>query len=386
MCCLNSTAANSPGQVFPSEKDKYLSSNGAMFTEYMSGQKGFIKIFYIIALFFLGVLIWGFFQSKTGNLSGSSVALDSELTDALTGAGFTNSDIVSQSREERRSGTSVWVEYYRELKLNNNVKLSELENNVRLLAKKHNYSFIKSHPANDKVSYELFNDKKLFSKIILDTPKPEPEPRAQAHGLRIAVVIDDVGYKDNLGPFLDLGIPLTFAILPYEHFSKQIAAELSKKGMPYILHLPLEPEQYPKVDPGKAALLVKMTSQEIEKKFLSDLSAVPGVVGVNNHMGSRFTSNPEKMRVLLKLIKDKNLFFFDSATSTATKGGMVAREIGIPFEENSMFVDLKDDPVFMDKQFKAALRKIKRYGQCAVIGHIHKKYMPAAFKVGDGSL
>lgn len=123
-----------------------------------------------------------------------------------------------------------------------------------------------------------------------------------------------------------------------------------------------------------------MTSQEIEKKFLSDLSAVPGVVGVNNHMGSRFTSNPEKMRVLLKLIKDKNLFFFDSATSTATKGGMVAREIGIPFEENSMFVDLKDDPVFMDKQFKAALRKIKRYGQCAVIGHIHKKYMPAALK------
>ena len=347
-----------------------------MVTEMTSGQKGFIKYFYIIALFFLGILIWGFFQSKAGNLSGSSVTLDNELTDILTASGFENSDIVSQSREERRSGTAVWIEYYRELKLPKKTQFTSFKEQIRLLAKKHGYLFQEKKSETAKQTFELFNGSKLFSRLVIDVPKQQPETPK----FKIAVVIDDVGYKDNLGPYLDLGIPLTFAILPYERFSKAIAAELAKKGVPYILHLPLEPEQYPKVNPGKAALLISMTDQEIKNKFLSDLAAVPGVKGVNNHMGSRFTSNPEKMRVLLKLIKEKDLFFFDSVTSTATKGAMVAREIGIPFEENSMFVDLKDEPEFMDKQFRAALKKAKKYGQCAVIGHIHKKALPAALR------
>lgn len=86
------------------------------------------------------------------------------------------------------------------------------------------------------------------------------------------------------------------------------------------------------------------------------------------------------MRVLLKSVKEKGLFFFDSYTSTSTKSAGVARELGLPFEENSFFVDLKDEPAFMDAQFQKALKKAKKYGSCAVIGHIHKKSLEGSLR------
>jgi len=344
----------------------------------MKGQKGFIRFIYIIALLLLGIVIWGFFQSNRGNLSERSVALDNEVTDALNASGFSNAGIVSQSREERRSGAAVWIEYYREIKLPANTGIGTVERKLRAAALKRGCTLNLVKSEGSKTVFEMRFGDKLLSKLVVDA-----EVRAAAApgaGKKIALVIDDVGYNDALGPFLDLGIPVTFAILPYEHFSKIVAAELSKKGMPYILHLPLEPEQYPKVDPGKAALLIKMTDQEIRKKFLSDLASVPGVSGVSNHMGSRFSSNPAKMRVLLELVKENNLFYFDSYTSSATKAGKIARELGVPFEENSIFVDLKDDPEFMKKQFEFALKLINKFGSCAVIGHIQKKALPGALK------
>jgi polysaccharide deacetylase 2 family uncharacterized protein YibQ len=299
------------------------------------------------------------------------------LTDTLSASGFTQSDISAQSRKEQKSGAYIWIEYFKEIRYPANIKIEVVADKIREIAQKHKCAFVLTNNGSGKAVIELRYGKRLFSKIVFDAAAAQPVATAKK---RIAVVIDDVGYKDNLGPFLDLGIPLTFAILPYERYSKIVAAELTKKGMPYILHLPLEPLGYPKVDPGKAALLVNMTDKEIKKKFLSDLASVPGVSGVNNHMGSRFSEDQGKMRVLLELVKSKGLFYFDSYTSTATKAGKAAAEVSLPFAQNTLFVDLQDNPGFMKKQFSIAIKKINKYGQCAVIGHIHKKFMPQALK------
>ena len=346
----------------------------------MNDQKGLLQFVYIIALLLLGIIIWGFFQSKTANLTELSVTLDNELNDTLNAEGFVNSDLVGQYREERRSGSSVWIEYYREMKLPKNLSQETLKEKLLAVAQKHGCTLSALISAGSRSEFDIYYGRKLFSKLVLEPSRLSPSALAGRRGRRIAVVIDDVGYKNDLGPFLDVGIPITFAILPHERFSKTIAFELTAKGMPYILHLPLEPERYPAVDPGKAALLIRMTDSEIESKFLSDLASVPGVSGVSNHMGSRFSANAEKMRILLKLVKAKNLFYFDSYTSSSTKAGRVAREIGIPFAENSIFVDLEDNPEFMKKQFGVALKLTKKYGSCAVIGHISKKSLPGVLR------
>jgi polysaccharide deacetylase 2 family uncharacterized protein YibQ len=123
-----------------------------------------------------------------------------------------------------------------------------------------------------------------------------------------------------------------------------------------------------------------MSDAEIKKIFLSDIASTPGAVGVSNHMGSRFTSNLEKMRVVLKLVKDKNLFYFDSVTSTATQAGKAAREAGIQFAENTIFLDNIDELAVTKKQIQYALKKAIKRGRIAVIGHISRKYLPEAIK------
>jgi len=270
----------------------------------------------------------------------------------------------------------VWVEYYREMNLPDKADLKAVEEKLSLLANRYKVSYRAAQGDGSKTAIEIFDGKKLFSKLVFDAPAGQGQPGQK----KIAIVIDDVGYSKDLSRFLDIGIPITFAVFPHERFTKAVCDELSRKKMPFILHLPMEPDAYPKVDPGKAALLIKMSDAEIKKIFLSDIASTPGAVGVSNHMGSRFTSNLEKMRVVLKLVKDKNLFYFDSVTSTATQAGKAAREAGIQFAENTIFLDNIDELAVTKKQIQYALKKAIKRGRIAVIGHISRKYLPEAIK------
>jgi len=200
-------------------------------------------------------------------------------------------------------------------------------------------------------------------------------------GPKIAIVIDDIGPENKkINEFLDLKVPLNFSIFPKERFSKEIAEMLESKKIPYLMHLPMEPEGYPKINPGKAALLVKMNKSEIKKMFLANLKTVGHPVGVNNHMGSRFTARRWQMYVILSELKDKNLFFFDSHTSTHTVGHFVARKIKEPCLTNDLFLDVTDDEEYMKNQFRFLIKLAKKNGYAIAICHIHKKNIIPAFK------
>jgi polysaccharide deacetylase 2 family uncharacterized protein YibQ len=217
------------------------------------------------------------------------------------------------------------------------------------------------------IRIEITFKKILLSKIILHSA-----------GKRVAIVIDDIGYTRDISGFLGLGVPVTFAIMPKEAHSKDVVKELKALNRPYILHLPMEPEKYPKVNPGAYALLRKMNAAQIRRMFEADLASVPGAVGVNNHMGSAFTADAVKMREFLTLVKEKNLFFLDSYTAVKTQGKRVADELGVPATRNSIFLDLQDTPEGVRKQLDTLLMIVNKHGSAAAIGHIqHKNVIPA---------
>jgi polysaccharide deacetylase 2 family uncharacterized protein YibQ len=168
--------------------------------------------------------------------------------------------------------------------------------------------------------------------------------------------------------------------MPFERHGRTIAEELAKQNRPYILHLPMEPESYPKNDPGSAALFLKMTQAEMRTKLEKDLATVPGACGVSNHMGSAFSADAEKMSFLLSLVKERNLFYFDSCTTPKTTAAKVARRLNVPYAVNDIFVDLKDDPVFMRKQYEYILRRFRKEDTFIAIGHIQKKNMVPVLK------
>lgn len=157
---------------------------------------------------------------------------------------------------------------------------------------------------------------------------------------KIAIIIDDVGYDPSIiDNFLKLDLPLAYSILPEAPYTQQIAMRVRKKGHELILHLPMEPTDYPKINPGPGALLVKMPKRRIRAILSRHLDEIPGVIGVNNHMGSFFTTRKDKMVVVIGELKKRNLFYIDSRTTTKTVAHELAEKMGVPAASRSVFLD-----------------------------------------------
>ena len=197
--------------------------------------------------------------------------------------------------------------------------------------------------------------------------------RATAGIAKVAIVIDDFGYDGRLARrFLQIDAPLSFSVLPNGTFSKSIARRVSQAGRELMLHLPMEPKGYPEVDPGIGALLTEMTDMELVEALRKNLDSLPYIKGVNNHMGSRFCENEEKLRLVMRELKNRGLFFVDSRTSSRTQAYKVAQEEDVPSAERNVFLDNIQSPQAIRRQLKRLIQLAKLKGEAIGIAHPHE--------------
>ncbi|MEW6670519.1 MAG: divergent polysaccharide deacetylase family protein [Thermodesulfobacteriota bacterium] len=186
---------------------------------------------------------------------------------------------------------------------------------------------------------------------------------------RIAVIIDDIGYSAEVARlFLKPGIPITFAVLPRLRNSYDLAVELRYRGHEIMLHQPMEPYNSG-FDPGPGALYVGYDENQIVEIMNENIAGVPYAIGVNNHMGSRFTSCRKEIFETLNVVKQRNLFFVDSLTSSRSKAYRTALELHISTACRNIFLDnVVDESAVINQLFK--LRQHARvYGRAVGIGH-----------------
>lgn len=224
----------------------------------------------------------------------------------------------------------------------------------------------RSKPPPAKPVYEVFPPKTVARR----TPKPDPGLRP-ADGLpRVAIIIDDIGYDRKLArQFLALDIPLTFSVLPESPFQQSLVKEIRAQGREIMLHQPMEPEEYPLVNPGPGALLASMPPDALIAQLNRNLDTLPGVKGINNHMGSRLTAESTRMYQVFSVLKERRLFFVDSRSTVATVCRPSARLFHVPFAERDVFLDHFQEAGFVRKQFRELMREAKKHGQAVAIGH-----------------
>lgn len=190
----------------------------------------------------------------------------------------------------------------------------------------------------------------------------------------IAIIIDDLGYNaDTDFSFFKLDLPLSFSVLPYGPFTQSVVRKANREGRELLLHLPMEPKNYPSVKPGPGALLLSMDARKIRSVLARDLTRVKGVRGVNNHMGSSFTEDRGKMRVVLDELKKRNLFFVDSRTTRNTVALAMARKLGVPAARRRVFLDNNLEPRAMEIQMERLLGMARHLGSAVGIGHPHRE-------------
>lgn len=200
--------------------------------------------------------------------------------------------------------------------------------------------------------------------------EPQPGPAIVPPRPKLAVVIDDMGPElGKVRELLKLGEPVTVAVMPKMRFSREVAGEARAGGLDVIVHMPMEPKDTDGHNPGNGALLVAMTDEEVAYLLEDGFKSVPGAIGLNNHMGSRFTEDPEKMRVVLMAVKDRGFLFLDSRTSSGTVGGALAREMKVRSAERNVFLDNKRDVDYIKGQLMEAAMIAKKHGKAVAIGH-----------------
>jgi len=170
-----------------------------------------------------------------------------------------------------------------------------------------------------------------------------------------------------------LDLPLSLSVLPYGPFTKSIVSLANKEGRELVLHLPMEPRNYPSVKPGPGALLLSMNADEIMRVMDQDLRKIKGARGVNNHMGSAFTEDRGKMRIVLAELKKRGLFFVDSRTTKLTVALDLAREIGLRSDRRTVFLDNNLAPNVMKLQMERLFSMARNQGYAIGIGHPYKE-------------
>jgi uncharacterized protein len=187
----------------------------------------------------------------------------------------------------------------------------------------------------------------------------------------IAVVLDDVGVARNHAELaIDLPGVITLSFMTYADGVADMAARARAKGHELMLHVPMEPLGH-EIDAGPHVLTVGASDSELLKRLAWGLDRFPGYIGINNHMGSRFTQDERGMQVVLAELKRRNLLFLDSRTISNTVGDKLATRMGVPHVMRDVFLDNEMDEAAVIRQLMQAERVAASKGQAIAIGHPH---------------
>ncbi|MBE0665650.1 MAG: divergent polysaccharide deacetylase family protein [Candidatus Aminicenantes bacterium] len=215
----------------------------------------------------------------------------------------------------------------------------------------------------------------LISKRLAVQPRPIEMPVTPARTRtvkvpRLAFIIDDIGYADLISDQLrELGIPLTAAIIPAAPYARSEAQKIHEYGLEEIIHLPMQPKDPANHHPRDQFVLTDSSAAEIQVLLQKAREVVPYARGLNNHMGSLLTSNPQAMRRVLERIKGAGLFFVDSRTSPTTLAYALAREMKIKTFKRDVFLDDEQSYEYSSGQIKQLVELARRNGRALAIGH-----------------
>ncbi len=194
-------------------------------------------------------------------------------------------------------------------------------------------------------------------------------PRVRA-GAWVALVIDDLGLdRARAARTAALPGPLTMSFMSYAPDVGVQAGAARQAGHEIMLHMPMEPEG--REDPGPGALFVGMPADDIRARVAAAFDRLPMAVGLNNHMGSRFTRDARALRPVMDEIAARGLLFVDSRTSGGSVAAGLALDMGLAAGARDVFLDNELDAGAVRKQLAELERVATRKGMAIAIGHPH---------------
>lgn len=323
----------------------------------------------VIIAVMLAIVIFG---CRGNDITKKVLRTEKTVLSVLYACGLTNTDILS--REEARWKISglrgITVAYV--FKAGNKFKAPDLADALRKKMRNirgvhlERISYKGVPGASGDVSFEInYKKKQIFSAVIKGKSYQKPKKSSA----KIVLVLDDFGYRTkNLKNLKNLNIPITMAVLPNAPYSESVCSFAEENGFEALLHLPLEPEK--KTDYlEKDTITTDMTDESVETIIRNALRSVFCARGVSNHMGSKATGDARVMKIVMKELKKRNMFFLDSLTTEESVCESVALQMGVHSARRDIFIDNKADKSYVRKRMEECGQMAFEKGSAIAIGH-----------------
>lgn len=223
--------------------------------------------------------------------------------------------------------------------------------------------------------FDFFNEDNLWEERESREPAPEPEQEPPPMGMdqgprpRIAVIIDDIGMNVTWSKkAAHLPGPLTMAVLPYASHAAEFAHLSRDQGHDLLIHTPMEAMNAP-VSLGGMGLTTDMDEAAVTAMMDKISTTMEGFIGINNHMGSKFTADRAAMERLMPYLKQRGLIFVDSKTIGSSVAGTIAAEQGVSHAVRDVFLDHEETPEFVAAALRRVEQTARRNGHAIAIGH-----------------
>lgn len=256
-------------------------------------------------------------------------------------------------------------------------QLAPFRQSLRRIARHHKLAMTEGS-SGGMIEFDLaFRGNRTHS-IHVITPLAARQPVLRASSApKLAIIIDDLGYdRASAEDLLALSFPLTVSVIPHLPLSGEVAEEAYRRGDQVLLHLPMQSESHD-VKHEDVELSAGMNSKQVASALAGMLETVPHAVGVNNHQGSRATSDPKLMQELMPDLRARNLFFIDSRTTAATVAYRTAQRFGVRAASRKVFLDDTPSRDAILAQLKLAASDAARDGYAIAIGHPHPETIAA---------
>jgi hypothetical protein len=260
-------------------------------------------------------------------------------------------------------------------------KYSQLESSFIDTFLVHNFQIIeKEEQQTDEKKYYLWQAQDLKERKLTVLFSCEKEgvkiarkPPSRPAANKVALIVDDMGYSlEAINELCSMGLPLTVAIIPYSPLASEIATISRQHDLEVILHLPLEAINN-EGNHSKGMITAEMSEEEVIAIVEKNLDQVPYIRGVNNHMGSKITADSQLMNIILKRLKDRDLFFIDSRTTSNSVAYTIAQNLNIPSAYRHIFLDGELNESYIKGQLIELFRRAQKNGFALGICHPTKE-------------
>jgi len=194
---------------------------------------------------------------------------------------------------------------------------------------------------------------------------------------KLAIIIDDVSVRSHIKAIKSLNLPLTMSFLPPSK-ARPNSAKLAAKESFYMVHLPMEAKNFNAEEP------ITLRVTDSQSKITSVIKEIkyhfPKVKYINNHTGSKFTSDEKAMNKLIVALNEQNISFIDSRTTADTKVPVVMEKFGYKYVSRDVFLDHHPDKAYVKSQIKKAIKIAKSEGIAIAIGHPHANTIMALYE------